>query len=228
MMSNSSPHPQHPNNGRSEDPAISAPRRRLAMAMRKVIELLVTTDAPEDELRTATDLAERIVQRLATLPQRATRDDPDNPGLSAPDTFHQFSPLVGFANPVAPPMTLSVEGNEVRGEVVFGAPYQGPPGHLHGGFVAALFDEALGYVQWTTGKPGMTGTLKIRYRRPTPLYTKLRIEATVQRVHGRKIFTEARLYAGELLTAEAEGLFISLTPEIFQEIAASRDRANPD
>lgn len=124
-------------------------------------------------------------------------------------------------------MRLWVEGDEVRGEVIAGAQYQGPPGHIHGGFVAALFDEALGYAQWLAGNPGMTGTLKIRYLRPTPLYTKLRMEATVQRVHGRKIFTEARLYAGELLTAEAEGLFISLTPETFQEVTAGKNQAAP-
>ncbi len=81
---------------------------------------------------------------------------------------------------------------------------------MHGGFVAAAFDEVLGFVQSTTGQPGMTGTLTIRYRRPTPLDTDLRFEATVQRVDGRKIFAEGRLYAGDVLTAEAEGIFISV------------------
>jgi acyl-coenzyme A thioesterase PaaI-like protein len=227
MMSDSSQHPQHPEDGRLRDEAIWARRCRLATAMRKAIEIIVATDAPEDELRAATERVERFVQRLETqLQRRVERDDPAPPALSTTDAFHYLSPLVGLANPVAPPITLWVEGNEVRGEVVFGAPYQGPPGHLHGGFVAALFDEALGHVQWTTGKPGMTGALKIRYHRPTPLYTTLHIEATVQRVHGRKIFTEARLYAGELLTAEAEGLFISMTHETFQELTTGKNRAN--
>jgi acyl-CoA thioesterase FadM len=56
----------------------------------------------------------------------------------------------------------------------------------------------------------MTGTLTIRYRKPTPLDTELRFEAAVQRVEGRKIFAEGRLYAGDVLTAEAEGIFISV------------------
>ena len=46
--------------------------------------------------------------------------------------------------------------------------------------------------------------------KPTPLDTDLRFEATVQRVEGRKIFAEGRLYNGDVLTAEAEGLFISV------------------
>jgi acyl-coenzyme A thioesterase PaaI-like protein len=94
---------------------------------------------------------------------------------------------------------------------VVGTAYQGPPGSVHGGLVAALFDEVLGFAQWMTGNPGMTGTLKVRYRKPTPLNTELRFEATVERVDGRKIFTEARLYDGDTVTADAEGVFISLT-----------------
>ena len=56
----------------------------------------------------------------------------------------------------------------------------------------------------------MTGTLTIRYRKPTPLNRELRFEARVRCVERRKIFTDGQLYAGELLTAEAEGLFVSV------------------
>lgn len=54
-----------------------AQRRRLATAMRKAIELLVTTDASEDELRAAAERVERFVQRLETQTQRhVARHDP--------------------------------------------------------------------------------------------------------------------------------------------------------
>ena len=186
--------------------------------MRKVIEALVNTEAPEDELRAATDRVERFAQRLEALPhRRAPRANPRNPQLNTPAAFFDLSPLVGLANPVAPPVTLWTDGDVVRGNVVFGTAYQGPPGNVHGGLVAALFDEVLGFAQWMTGNPGMTGTLKIRYRKPTPLHTELRFEATVERVEGRKIFTEARLYAGDTLTADAEGVFISLTAAALQK-----------
>jgi len=65
----------------------------------------------------------------------------------------------------------------------------------------------------------MTCTLTIRYRKPTPLYTELRFEATIVRIEGRKIFTEGRVYAGELLTAEAEGLFISVDLTRMRQLA---------
>ena len=130
--------------------------------------------------------------------------------------FFDLSPFMGRANPLAPPIDLWVDGDVVRGRATLGWAYQGPPGHLHGGFIAAIFDEALGLAQSMTGHPGMTGTLTVRYRKPTPLLTELRIEALVRRIAGRKIFTEARLYAGETLTAEAEAIFISITPEHLQ------------
>ena len=38
-----------------------------------------------------------------------------------------------------------------------GPAYEGPPGCVHGGFIAAAFDEVLGSTQSLSGSPGMTG-----------------------------------------------------------------------
>ena len=74
--------------------------------------------------------------------------------------------------------------------------------------------------QSLTGNPGMTGTLTIRYRRPTPLLTELVFQAYVDRVEGRKIFTHGTLSANGVLTAEAEGLFIAVGQERFAAMAS--------
>jgi hypothetical protein len=74
--------------------------------------------------------------------------------------------------------------------------------------VAALFDQILGQHNLSTGIPAMTGTLTVRYRRPTPLFTELRFEARTRSREGRKVITEGWLKAGDEVTAEAEGLFI--------------------
>ena len=47
-----------------------AERRRLASAMRLVIERLIASDAPEEELRTAADRLEQYAEHLATHPRR--------------------------------------------------------------------------------------------------------------------------------------------------------------
>ena len=69
----------------------------------------------------------------------------------------------------------------------------------------------------------MTGTLTIKYRNPTPLHTELFFEAEIIKIEGRKIFTVARLYAGDVMTAEAEGLFISVGEEKFQGLLKKRE-----
>ncbi|MBI4517906.1 MAG: PaaI family thioesterase [Deltaproteobacteria bacterium] len=204
------------------DDAVWVQKRRLAYAMRAVIERLVTTEAPEAELRVAAERLEQYAERLKKQPRKyVIWGHPESATAGSTGGFFDLSPLMGHANPLAPPLALWVDGSVVRGKVTLGWAYQGPPGHVHGGFVAALFDETLGLTQSLSGQPGMTGTLTIRYRRPTPLFTELRLESTVQRVEGRKIFTEARMYAGEVLTAEADGLFISVDLSTMQKLVAA-------
>jgi len=191
--------------------SLVAERHRLASAMRNVIEHLMVSEAPEGELREAADALERFAVRLNAHPQRHKQVGFTE--ASAADdvsALFDFSPLIGLSNPISPPLELSVEGDTIKGRLRFGTAYEGPPGCAHGGCIAAVFDELLGYAQSLTQYPGMTGTLTVRYRVPTPLHTELRGEARIKRVSGRKIFCVGELYDGETLCAEAEGIFLSL------------------
>jgi acyl-coenzyme A thioesterase PaaI-like protein len=202
-----------------------AEHRRLASAMRVVIERLVLSDAPEAELRAAAEALERYGERLASH-RRRDRVEGFSETANAGDAaaFFDHSPLIGLANPLSPPISLESKGDHAVGTVVFGSAYEGPPGCVHGGFVAAAFDEVLGYAQTLTGNPGMTGTLTIRYRHPTPLHTELRFEARVARVERRKNFIDGQLYAGDRLCAEADGIFISVDRSRFQKLLETRPR----
>jgi acyl-coenzyme A thioesterase PaaI-like protein len=202
-----------------------AQKRRLAAAMRLVIGRLVESNAPEAELAAAADGLERYAERLTTHP-RLRRLEGFAETATAGDVaaFFDQSPIIGLSNPLAPPISVRAIGDrKAEAHARFGAAYEGPPGSVHGGWVAAAFDEVLGFAQSLTGSPGFTGTLTIRYRKPTPLHTDLRFEASVTGVERRKIFCEGRLYAGELLTAEAEGIFISADRERFQALLAQRE-----
>jgi len=137
--------------------------------------------------------------------------------------FFYQSPLSGLANPLARPITVGRAGEKSAiASVTFGSAYEGPPGSVHGGFVAAAFDEVLGYVQSLAQRPGMTGTLTIRYRQPTPLHTELIFEGEIIRIEGRKIFTEGRVSANGVVTAEAEGIFVSVPPERIEALMEKR------
>ncbi|MDJ0786749.1 MAG: PaaI family thioesterase [Myxococcota bacterium] len=211
-----------------------AQRRRLAEAMRLVIERLSLSDAPEEELAGAAERLEQYAEHLGSHPLRrryvgyaesSLAEDPE-PGSADSEALggghFDFSPFIGRSNPLSPPITLFEDGDHVRGSAVFGSAYEGPPGHVHGGYVAGAFDEVLGYVQSLSSSPGMTGRLTVHYRKPTPLHEELLFDSWVERVEGRKIFTKATLHAGDTLCAEAEGLFISIKPGTFAGLVAKR------
>jgi acyl-coenzyme A thioesterase PaaI-like protein len=208
--------------------------RRVAAATRKVIERLVATKAPVDALRVVAEHVEAAVAELEAHPQGRLYEGFAESALAGgapaerddipfdPEAFAEHSPVIGAANPLAPPVRLEVHGDKVVGTARFGAAYEGPPSSVHGGYVACAFDELLGMVQSISGTPGMTGTLTIRYRRPTPLNAELFLEGAIDRREGRKLFCSGRIHddSGEV-TAEAEGIFIAVD---FTKIAELMER----
>ena len=213
-----------------EEPGKWEQKRRLADAMRLVIERLMPSDAPETELCRAADALEAYADQLDAHPRlRFVHGFAESANAGDVSAFFDRSPMIGLANPLAPPITIAKTGERTaEASVTFGSAYEGPPGSVHGGFVAAAFDEVLGFVQSLSGKPGMTGTLVVRYRRPTPLHTELRFTAEYVRSEGRKLFTESRVYANGVLCAEAEGIFVSIARERFEQLEAQRAAREAD
>lgn len=199
--------------------------RRVAAATRALIEGLVGTDASEALIAETADELERLVAPFTSDHPRSIYDGVSESAMAGaePDAFFDHSPIIGRANPLSPPVTLEMVDDVVQATVTFGSAYEGPPGCVHGGYVAAAFDEVLGAAQTVSGSPGMTGTLIVRYRSPTPLHTALRIEGELDRTEGRKVFTVGRMFAGDVLTAEAEAIFVSIGPERFQKLREERD-----
>ena len=199
-------------------------KRRLAAAMRLVIERLVPSNAPTDELRLAAEGLERYAEALRAHPRlEKVTGHSESANAGNVGAFFDQSPLIGLANPLAPPITIGKSGERTAlATVRFGSAYEGPPGSVHGGFIAAAFDEVLGFVQSLSGSPGMTGTLVVRYRKPTPLHEELRFEAEWVRSEGRKIYCEGKVIANGVVTAEAEAIFVSVPVERMMELMKQR------
>ncbi len=83
---------------------------------------------------------------------------------------------------------------------------------MHGGVIAELFDELLGRANIIVNKAGMTFTLTIRYRKPTPMLVPLDLVARYIGSERRKSFAWGGIYHEGELTAEAEGIFIGMQP----------------
>ena len=199
--------------------------RRAADSVRAVTDRMFATQAPEDALADVTSLVSQAAAILARYPRRRPFEGfPEAANAGDPHAFFDHSPIAGRANPLAPPIEMEIVGDRVIGHVNYGAAYEGPPGSVHGGHIAAAFDEVLGMAQSLGGQPGMTGTLTVRYRKPTPLHTDLRLVAQIDRLEGRKTFTTGELLAGDLLTAEGDAVFIHVDMARIAELMATRDR----
>jgi len=102
------------------------------------------------------------------------------------------------------------ESDALRALVWFGLGAEGPPGNAHGGSMAAVLDEGMGFSAWHAGHPVVAATITVNFRRRLPLGVVHAVECSVSRVENKKVYTQGRIYnldSGEQY-ADAEGLFI--------------------
>jgi len=89
--------------------------------------------------------------------------------------------------------------------------HEGPPGHIHGGIVAALLDEAMSKLNRPLNVLAMTRHMEVDYLRPSPLYQPLILVARHLSREGRKLFHQAELQRPDgTVLARGKGLFIAL------------------
>lgn len=206
--------------GLPDSPAFATPERaELAAAVRALIDAVMTTE--EADAETLLEIA-RDTERLAFRLGGGRNAGPGYRPRSHGDYLPR-SPIVGEASPLSPRLDWEeTSDGGIGGRGTFGAPYEGPPGFVHGGWVACAFDEMLGIANIVAGHPGMTARLTVHYRRPTPLFRELRFKAWVDRTEGRRIMSRAEVWDGEVLTAEAEGLFVQPRPELAEQYFGPR------
>jgi acyl-coenzyme A thioesterase PaaI-like protein len=188
-----------------------AQKHMLVEEAKKVVErvaLLDTDKVGEDTFAELIDQTARLAEALDAPPSLRERG-----GMSASSgddaILTERSGFSGRSNPLAPPMEFSVDGEVTKAHATWGAAYEGPTDCVHGGFVAAAFDDLLGCAQMASGIAGFTGTLTVKMVKPTPLYRRIDYAAGVDRTEGRKIFCWGTAHDGETLLAEAKCVFIA-------------------
>jgi acyl-coenzyme A thioesterase PaaI-like protein len=199
-------------------------RVALATALRRVIVANVASQIDDEDISAAAHAIEEVADRLeaASGPGRRARFQPDPSGPA--QDFFPTSPVTGVANPLAPPVRVQTVDGEIHGTAWFDHQYEGPPTCVHGGVIALVFDEVLGSANILSGSPGMTGTLSVRYRRPTPTRTDLTVRGRFVKQEGRRVYTWGAIYRGDEITAEAEGIFVQVPPDRLLSII----QANPE
>ena len=102
------------------------------------------------------------------------------------------------------------EQQELRARIWFGPETEGPPGHSHGGAMAAVLDEVLGLAAWAAGYPVVVGNLNISFRNLLPLQEVVTVESRIVSAEGRKVLVHGRICLGETVFAEAKCLCITI------------------
>jgi acyl-coenzyme A thioesterase PaaI-like protein len=192
---------------------------RLVAEVRELIGAVRVADAPSDTIDEALDLVRRAGEvlaphrTLATTASGAVGTGDPAPQRTRPtgwrlgDEF-PYSPVTGLRNAISPPLDMRFDGERVRARTAFDLRYAGPPGSMHGGVAALVLDELLGTTNYCHGVGARTGTLSVRYERPTPIGVDLDLEGWLDRVEGRKVFTVGTISHDGMVTVRAEGVFI--------------------
>ena len=192
------------------DTGLRARKHGLVREAKRVIEHVALLDLDGIDAEELDGLVARTRELADDLEGRLSLRARGGLSLSGGDdaVLLERSGISGRSNPLAPPMEITVDGDVTRARAVWTDAYEGPPATLHGGFVAAAFDDLLGCAQMASGLAGFTGTLTVRMVRPTPLNEVIDYEAGVRHVEGRKILCWGVARHGEVVVAEAECLFI--------------------
>lgn len=126
----------------------------------------------------------------------------------------------GELNAVGLRLVLHVEGDTCWTETTLASDFQGWEGITHGGIIATILDEVMGWALASADSWGYTARLTIDYRHPTPIGRRLRAEGSLVERRRRLLTTRARLVdaeTGELL-ATADALYVAAPPDRKQEL----------
>jgi acyl-coenzyme A thioesterase PaaI-like protein len=216
--------------------------RALAEELRRLIRLSVSTAPPAEEAAALVAQLAAVADRLEThlpaipLPRfMGPAEDGAPAGAPAGAPFQGTMPfdlVVGGFNPLALPVRLALEPPRALGYATFTTAYEGAPGCVHGGALAATFDIVFTAANAIAEATGPTVRLDVRYRRPTLVGEEAVFEAWVTDVTARRVFSKGRIVQGGTVTVEAEGEFAILDPDRIAQMASGRrtafDRSTPE
>lgn len=213
-----------PSAASSPDYGAGAERLALASAARRVLNAVRVTATSAEVVAEATELLERAAALVEAEQMEGIQSQGVMGDLEAgfesrdPMAFFPYSPIIGRLNPASPPVEFWVEGVEVHGRMNLSPVYAGPPGLVHGGIIAEVFDELLGVVNVVNGVGGYTGTLKVVYQKPTPLLNEVSLRAWPAGSEGRKLYVSGEMVCNGTVTASAEGIFVRANRQLYEDL----------
>ena len=194
------------------------PGVRAAAAVRRLGHELVSHRPDATVLDRVAAMAEDLATAVAATPLRLRPPGDTLKRLAQPVPpdgalldHGSVCPVSGTENPLGPALTAWREGDAVRATVTLGPAHAGSRGIAHGGVIAALFDDLMGFVMDSLAKTqGFTANLTVSYRKPVPIGTEIELRGRLRRTQGRKLFIVATMELAGAMLAEAEALFVGV------------------
>jgi acyl-coenzyme A thioesterase PaaI-like protein len=103
----------------------------------------------------------------------------------------------------------AIGDGQIIGRVSVDESKQGPPGHVHGGAMATLVDEAMGASAWFSGHRVVAVHLEFDLKLAVPLNVEIALRGWVVRKEGRKVFTSGELLLPDgRIAVTGSGIFV--------------------
>jgi acyl-coenzyme A thioesterase PaaI-like protein len=208
--------------------------QRLAAALRRINNKLVSSAVSNEKVSELADQCEKLAdvfeKENGEKRQRdfgTVKEDETSAAGSGYDygkgNTLSYQPISGNCNAISPQVKyFRAKEAYVLGKVTFSKAYEGPPGHVHGGYLAACLDEVFGIAASHSyiSDPCMTGTLTLKYRIPVPIEQEITYKGWVEREEGRKVFLKCTVtdQQGQLF-AEGEAIFLKIDPALYQQLS---------
>jgi hypothetical protein len=184
-----------------------------AAAMRRLAGLLLSLEHPHPMVDV---MLAQFAEWEGELAGAVPSDSTPRLGVDGSDSQrvylgHAFD--IGAYNPCFPEYRFDhLDGRAASGTVTFPLVYEGPPGVVHGGFLAVFFDCITQHQNCAAALSGRTRSLTVTYRRPTPILTELRFDIVRSEID-RAVTSTARLLLDDEELCRGEINALALRPE---------------
>jgi len=203
----------------AHQPGTGARRAAAAAEFRALAHALVAHDPDGQMLEELVTTLAGIRARVTAAPTRRRRLAISDQAVGAwsaggrhpfadPDGPLADRPVLGATNPFSVEGSSRIEGDHAVTDIVLGPGFEGAPGRAHGGIVAAIFDDVTGHALRFAETPAFTGTITIRYLRPTPLGQPLQFRARLDKQVGRRLHISADCRSDGELVATCDAVYI--------------------
>jgi len=184
----------------------------------------VPTVQPDEARRAAAEAIRRLADDVCTDTSPVTVvGATHNQGSTEPRAARNGAydmerhPIVGAANPFAPPLTLQLQGALARAIGSFREAHAGLPGYVYGGELAAAFDVVLGLASAASGVTGLSAEMTVRFIAPVTVGESILIEAIADFTGDETIRSCARLTQCGALCALATAEYATVDTRLFSE-----------